>query len=99
MTMNTSTNRSFIASGCFWAGVLFALTPCCLNGQTDAGTNAAPGRGARGGFGGFGGRGGPPPPWIEAGYNDHQNMMSQVGVKALRPGKNGRNQTGPGFDE
>ena len=26
-------------------------------------------------------------------------MMDQLGVKALRPGKSGNNQTGPGFDE
>ncbi len=26
-------------------------------------------------------------------------MMNQLGIKALRPGKSGRNQTGPGFDE
>ena len=41
------------------------------------------------GFGG-GGRGAPPPSWIEAGYDDHQNMMDQLGVKTLRPGKNGQ---------
>ena len=53
-----------------------------------------------GGFGGFGGaRGGTPPAWIEEGYNDHQHMMGQLGIKALRPGKSGSNQTGPGFDE
>ena len=51
-----------------------------------------------GGFGG-GGRGGAPAPWIEVGYDDHQNMMNQLGIKALRPGKSGNNQTGPGFDE
>ena len=51
-----------------------------------------------GGFGG-GGRGAPAPSWIEPGYNDHQNMMDQLGIKALRPGKSGNNQTGPGFDE
>jgi hypothetical protein len=32
-------------------------------------------------------------------YNDHQNMMDQLGIKALRPGKNGQKQDGPGFDE
>ena len=39
--------------------------------------------------------------WVsfDAGYNDHQNMMNQLGIKALRPGKSGNNQTGPGFDE
>jgi hypothetical protein len=26
-------------------------------------------------------------------------MMAQLGIKALRPGKSGNNQTGPGFDE
>jgi len=49
------------------------------------------------GFGG--GRGGPPPAFIEQGYNDHQHMMDALGIKTLRPGKNGQNQTGPGFDE
>jgi hypothetical protein len=48
---------------------------------------------------GFGGRGGAAAPWIEAGYNDHQNMMEQLGIKSLRPGKSGSNQSGPGFDE
>ena len=37
------------------------------------------------GFGG-GGRGGPPPAWIPQGYDDHKNMMDQLGIKALRPG-------------
>ncbi len=64
---------------------------------------AAPGGAAsagRGGMGAFGGgRGGAPAPWIEAGYNDHQNMMERLGIKTLRPGKSGNNQTGPGFDE
>ena len=32
-------------------------------------------------------------------FNDHQNMMDQLGIKTLRPGKNGQNQNGPGFDE
>ena len=56
------------------------------------------GGGGRGGFGG-GARGGAPAPWVEAGYDDHQNMMNQLGIRALRPGKSGNNQTGPGFDE
>ena len=33
------------------------------------------------------------------GYNDHQNMMDQLGITKLRPGRNGNNQTGEGFDE
>lgn len=50
--------------------------------------------------GGFGGRNQPPPPsWIEPGYNDHQHMLDQLGINKLRPGKNGGNQSGPGFDE
>jgi len=62
-------------------------------------SGAAPaGRGRAGGFG-FGGRGGAPAPWIEQGYDDHQNMMNQLGIKRLRPGKSGSNQSGPGFDE
>ena len=32
-------------------------------------------------------------------YDDHQNMMDQLGIKTLRPGKNGSTQTGKGFDE
>ena len=92
-----------------------AATQCIAQGQPDqaARGGAAPGRGGmggggfgggggmgRGGMGGFGGGGrGPAPSWIEAGYNDHQNMMSQLGIKTLRPGKSGNNQTGPGFDE
>ena len=80
----------------------FAVMQCVTHAQTNAAApgGAAPGgRGGGGGFGGFGGRGGPPPAWIEAGYDDHQNMMDQLGIKALRPGKNGSPQTGPGFEE
>ena len=29
---------------------------------------------------------------------DHQNMMDQLKITALRPGKSGSNQTGPGFE-
>jgi len=32
-------------------------------------------------------------------YDDHQNMMDQLGIKTLRSGKNGNNPTGKGFDE
>ena len=32
------------------------------------------------------------------GYDDHQNMMDQLKITALRPGKSGSNQTGPGFE-
>src|ERR1035437_2126515 len=46
------------------------------------------------------GGGGPAPAYIPAGYNDHQNMNDQLGVKSLRPGKSGNGpQTGKGFDE
>lgn len=34
-----------------------------------------------------------------AAYDDHQNMIDQLGIKKLRPGKNGQKQTGEGFDE
>jgi len=34
-----------------------------------------------------------------AGYDDHQNMMDQLGITKLRPGKNGNPGTGPGFEE
>ncbi len=93
-----------------FASVLaIVATQCLTQAQTDA---AAPGgaipggRAGRGGFGGGGfggfgggGRGAPAPSWIEPGYNDHQNMMDQLGIKTLRPGKSGSNQTGPGFEE
>src|SRR4051812_8787459 len=46
-----------------------------------------------------GARGGPRPEFIPEGYDDHQNMMDQLGIKALRPGKSGSNQTGKGFEE
>jgi hypothetical protein len=52
-------------------------------------TNAQPG----------GGRGGPRPAFIPEDYNDKQHMMDVLGIKTLRPGKNGNNQTGEGFDE
>lgn len=31
-------------------------------------------------------------------FNDQQHQMKVLGIKALRPGKSGSNQTGPGFD-
>ena len=31
-------------------------------------------------------------------YDDRQNMMAQLGITKLRPGKNGSKQEGPGFD-
>jgi Spy/CpxP family protein refolding chaperone len=46
-----------------------------------------------------GGFGGASASWVPAGYDDHQNMMDQLGIKTLRPGKSGNNQTGKGFDE
>lgn len=46
-----------------------------------------------------GGRGAARPAFIPEGYDDHQNMMDQLGIKSLRPGKSGNNQTGKGFDE
>ncbi len=76
--------------------VLGAVAICVAQTQTNPG---APAGARRGGFGGFGGRGEAPAPWIEEGYNDHQNMMGQLAIKSLRPGKSGSNQTGPGFDE
>ena len=79
--------------------VAIAAMQLVARAQTNPAAPAGAGRGLGGG-GGFGGGGrGAPPPWIEAGYNDHQNMMDQLGIKALRPGKSGNNQTGPGFDE
>jgi len=78
-------------------------TQAQTNSAAPAGAGPGPGGGGRGGFGGFGGFGGggrgAPTPWIKAGYDDHQNMMDQLGIKALRPGKSGNNQTGPGFDD
>ncbi|MBN2134014.1 MAG: hypothetical protein JW741_31210 [Sedimentisphaerales bacterium] len=81
--------------------MLGAATLSVAQAQTNPSTPAGTRRGGanRGGFRGFGMRGGPPAPWIEEGYDDHQNMMDQLGIKALRPGKSGSNQTGPGFDE
>jgi Spy/CpxP family protein refolding chaperone len=91
--------------------VSLAVAAAAMQLVTQAQINpAAPGGGGGrsgfggGGFGGFGGFGGgglgaPAPSWIEPGYNDHQNMMDQLGIKSLRPGKSGSNQTGPGFEE
>ena len=84
------------------ACALFSTVALCIaQPQTDSNAPAGQRRGRRGfaGFGGFGGRGQAPAPWIEEGYDDHQNMMDQLGIKSLRPGKSGNNQTGPGFDE
>ena len=90
-----------LLSNCVLGAILLTVLANSSRAQTNSAANgAAPaGRGAGGGFGGFGGRGGPPPAWIEAGYDDHQNMMNQLGIKALRPGKSGNNQNGPGFEE
>jgi hypothetical protein len=79
--------------------MLGAAATCVAQTQTNPQAPAGARRGGSGGFGGFGGRGGAPAPWIEEGYNDHQNMMDQLGIKSLRPGKSGSNQTGAGFDE
>ncbi len=80
-------------------GLAVAATLSVAQAQTNSAAPAAAAPGGRMGGFGAGGRGGTPAPWIEQGYNDHQNMMNQLGIKALRPGKSGRNQTGPGFDE
>jgi hypothetical protein len=53
----------------------------------------APGGGARGGAPAAGARGG----GAAAPNEDHQNMLAQLGITQLRPGKSGSNQTGPGF--
>jgi hypothetical protein len=56
-----------------------------------AGAMIAVGQAPQGGRGG--GRGGQ----AAGGYDDHQNMMDQLKITALRPGKSGSNQTGKGF--
>src|SRR4029078_10951807 len=38
-------------------------------------------------------------PAAPARFHDHQNMMDQLGITKLRPGRNGQNQTGEGFEE
>ena len=35
----------------------------------------------------------------QARFDDHQNMMDQLGITKLRPGHNGQKQTGEGFEE
>src|SRR5262249_16817559 len=40
-----------------------------------------------------------PAPAPQPKFDDHQNMMDQLGITKLRPGRNGQNQTGEGFDE
>jgi len=97
--MKTKTKFTAIAS----ALAIIAMQ-CAAQTQTNqaAPGGAGPARrggGGGGGFGGFGGGRGTPPAWVEAGYNDHQNMMDQLGIKKLRPGKSGNNQNGPGFEE
>jgi hypothetical protein len=48
----------------------------------------------------IGGRGGPQPPFIPQGYNDHKNLEDQLGIKSLRPGKNGNGpQRGKGYED
>src|SRR5262245_57662536 len=41
----------------------------------------------------------PQTPAAPARFDDHQNMMDQLGITKLRPGRNGQNQTGEGFEE
>jgi hypothetical protein len=81
--------------------ILGAIAICMAQTQTGPKAPAEPKRGGagRGGFAGFGGRNEAPAPWIEEGYDDHQYMMGQLGIRSLRPGKSGSNQTGPGFEE
>src|SRR5262245_13059057 len=38
-------------------------------------------------------------PAVPARYDDHQNMMDQLGITKLRPGRNGQRKTGEGFEE
>jgi hypothetical protein len=96
--MTKKTTRTLLA-----LALAVAATLSVAQAQTNPAAPGGPapgGRGGMGGFGGFGGGGrGAPPAWVEEGYNDHQNMMNQLGIKALRPGKSGNNQTGKGFDE
>ena len=55
------------------------VTQAQTNPAAPVGAGRGPGGGGGGGFGGFGGFGGggrgAPTPWIEAGYNDHQNII------------------------
>ena len=92
--MKIITARTF-----FVFALAIAAAQSAAQAQPNAAAPAGAGRGAGGGGGGFGGfggggRGGAATPWIEAGYNDHQNMMDQLGIKSLRPGKSGNNRTG-----
>ena len=54
---------------------------------------------SRPGRGGFGRGPAPRPAYVPQGYDDHQNMMDQLGIRKLRPGRSGGNQSGKGFDE
>lgn len=76
--------------------ILGAVAICIAQTKTNAKAKPVP---KRGGFPGFGGFREEPAPWIKEGYDDHKNMMDQLGIRSLRPGKSGSNQTGPGFEE
>src|SRR6185369_2295323 len=56
------------------------------------------GQGAQAGAGRGGGGNGAQAAAGAGGYDDHQNMMDQLKITALRPGKSGSNQTGKGFE-
>src|SRR4030095_1867572 len=57
------------------------------------------GQGGQGARGGGDGRGnGGAGAQAAGGYDDHQNMMDQLKITALRPGKSGSNQVGKGFE-
>jgi hypothetical protein len=104
--MRSKTILTLVACALLGAAAMFAALAQTSPSTPPGAPLGAPapgggGGGGMGGFGGFGGggRGGASAAWIEAGYNDHQDMMKQLGIKTLRPGKSGSNQTGPGFDE
>src|SRR5207253_555038 len=65
--------------------VQFALIACMTTAMPGAALFAQVPGGRRGGAA-------TQPAFIPQGYDDHQNMMDQLGVTKLRPGESGQNQ-------
>src|SRR5262245_17395327 len=77
------------------------LAVLCFALVVPAVSSVAIGQGAQGGQRGAGrggGAGAGNAAQAAGGYDDHQNMMDQLKITALRPGKSGNNQTGKGFE-
>src|SRR5262245_9913860 len=71
--MNNYPHSSKVASVCFAVGCTLLISSSSLSGQTNSSTSAD----------------GAPAPLNWNAAQDHRNMMEQLGITKLRPGRNG----------